>query len=214
MPQVITLRGPGLPSRLRNRVTYDAGSMQIVGSSTNGYGETVFALNNLYDPDYSNIADNKSIPLFDDMAQLYNRWRVLGAKVTMTCQNNNSQLADVGMYLSEGTAAIFNSASLSLQNAPKHLYGHRLIGGSSHGDSAVKTISKYYNLVGIYGKQVASDITWAGAGNTAPTSVVYLHVGGKNKFNSVSGSLAFTCALNIEFLIEWTAPAYTQTEND
>jgi len=203
----------GMPQKFTNRLVYDAGSFQIAGASTNGYGEVVFKLNNIYDPDYSNSGYNQSVPLFDDLTSLYDKWRVTKVKVMMTCSNSNTALCDVGVYASLDTTSVFNSSYFSLLNAPKGQYSHMMLGPYQSG-ADVNSLSYTFDLPKIFGRAVLTDEGYVGTGTTAPTLQLYLHVGGRNKFNLSTGSLAFTCALQLEYTVEWTQPINGMIQED
>jgi len=203
----------GMPQMFKNRLIYDAGSFQVTGASTNGYGEVIFKLNNIYDPDYSNSGYNQSVPLFDDLSALYDKWRVVKCKVIMTVSNSNTALADIGCYASLDTTSVFNSSYFSLLNAPKGQYAHVLVGPYQSG-SDVKSLTHTFDLPRIFGRAVLTDEGYVGVGTTAPSLQLYLHVGGRNKYNLSTGSLAFTCAIQLEYTIEWTQPINGMIQED
>lgn len=207
------LRPHGFPNVLLNKLIYDAGSFQVTGASTNGYGEVVFKANNLYDPDYTNVGYNDSVPLFDDLSAIYGKWRVTACKVKMTVANSNSALCDVGMYIDDTSTAVFTSTPLSLQNAPRSRYRHVLVGPYQSG-SDVKQLTAFFDLRKIVGKDVKYESNYEGTGNSAPATQLYIHIGGRNKLNLATGSLAFTCALEIEYYIQWSDLETANTAND
>lgn len=70
----------GFPDRLVTKLRYC--DVMDVGISTGSVTSQTFALNSLYDPDRTNVGHQPMF--FDQLSAVYNRYRVLGAKLTVT----------------------------------------------------------------------------------------------------------------------------------
>jgi hypothetical protein len=97
--------GTGFPDSLRTSLQY---TDSIVISAVSFQTMYVFRANSLYDPDLTAIGHQPAY--FDTYASVYSKYKVLGAKISLTLTNNTS--------ITTGLAIIPNSVSLSVGALP------------------------------------------------------------------------------------------------
>lgn len=173
-----------------------------ISTAISGYGEQIFRLNSLFDPDYSGAG---SQPLgFDQWAAFYNRYKVLSVKVR--CQFAASTgLAESIVSL---TPNMVNTIDTSGNHVLAEPYSKNSVfstnGGWKPVIEAEYSIPKLFGLTTLeYGEEA-----YTAATSGSPVNVAYLHVRVDTLSGGLSGSVYYF--LEAEFSVEF----YSRVELD
>lgn len=194
--RVLALRTLTVPDKLIVKLPY---SMMRTFGDPLGAETQIFNLNSIYDPDRSGVGHQ---PLgYDQWAAFYNRYRVIGVKVTVQAANYQSQCG--------ATCAIIgtNSAGLVLASDAIHEQQHmtRMVLSNSAGGKNSGTLSKYFSLSRITG---VSDMTYRSSDQYAaqfganPTETICGHIYWENLLAPGGQSSAGVARINVIYYVE------------
>lgn len=196
-------RGPKgmlFPKRLVNHMRYEIG-MTLASSATNFQCgvENVWRLNSVFDPD---LTGGTHQPYgFDQMAGLYNQYRVSSAKVQITAIPGAA--SQPGILVIQGQPAVSSSA---LTGTAATDVGERSVGALLCLDATgrSKTFSKNFvihQLEGLSYVEWAGDQQYQSVNTTSPALTPFLRLAYATCNGSASVSLAVV--VKIEFEITW-----------
>ena len=174
----------GMPSSVLMKMKYT----DIFNPSTTTTPHTnVWRLNSLYDPDLTGAGHQYHY--FDQMAVLYNRYRVYGINVKISCVGGNNSFL-LGMKPQPDTTVI--TAINQPTERPEAVY--RLMSGAARS----QVFSKYFpinQLLGISKQSLMDEDNYAANPTTNPSSNYYLQVFGQNPDGSTLGSCNYIIEL-------------------
>jgi len=180
--------GSGFPDRIRIKQKY----MELVHFSTSPT-DTTFRANGLFDP---RLATGGHQPTyFDELAQIYARFKVLSASCTVECINRGAVDA-IGLCIFPSSDPIPLGYSLALEQQFK--VPNTIVPVAQGG---VKRLSCYETTAKMIGTKVAEDQSW---GNTTsdPVSQWYFHICVEN-LSSIPASTVGEFRIVIEYYAEW-----------
>jgi len=159
----------------------------------------VFRWNSVYDPDFTGVGT--SVRGYTQMAALYGRYRVLGAKATVGFVNiSNATPLTVALALNPVTTVGVDITSILAQ---RHIWYQGL--GTSTGAAAVEhTVSSpVHPIYGVPKAQVAAEDDYAAVAAGNPNNGVFLHV-----VAFANGPAAGACniQIRIEYDVVWSLP--------
>lgn len=202
---VVTLvHGPGriMPGRLRTKLIFQRRiNLSVTAGVPTG---NQFMLNSLYDPDQTGVGNQ---PMgFDEFATLYQRYRVLGAKVilrtTAIYGPNAANTLEIGMAPSTETLALtMDPQQLGAQ--PGGVFKVAYAAGSNK-DSI---ISRYYDIaktIGISKLSYNADLNYGALTNANPANPLYLNVGVQTTDENSSSTVYSYVQIN--FYVEFSQP--------
>lgn len=137
-------------------------------------GSTVFSTN-LYDPDYTGIGHQNMG--FDQLAAIYNRYRVYGITYKLTFVNTSTQMQTEVAAIHKVTSGLEST----MEDLLERPYRKSMILGIEGSGQAVKTITGYLDLSRLWGvaKKLVriDDLYQAAVGDTGgPTRQGYLQL--------------------------------------
>lgn len=167
----------GFPDKLRTRIKY-ADTIMLSAANPNN----VFRLNSLYDPDLTNIGHQPQY--FDQLCGAantpYNKYRVLGSKLTVTFTSRNAPALAAQNYaptLVYAQNAITSTLVYSTAQQILEASGAATaILGDKSGGNNMKTLTQTYSPTRDLGVDMGDDSVSA-AYNTNPSSTIYCHIG-------------------------------------
>lgn len=164
-PYTITVRGPGvvLPDRLRCCLKY---SDSIQGNPAALTATYTYNLNSIYDP---NRAGTGHQPMYhDQLAGLYNRYRVLGCAWDLTCTNFNTPVR-VAVAPVNGS-----SVPADLDDTSENPYAKTaVVNAMSNGGRMLKKFKGYIGISKLLGENLTDDRDQALMG-ASPSNVAML----------------------------------------
>jgi hypothetical protein len=158
------------PSEKRGVLTY--ATVVAVGPPAGGISDQVFRLNSIYDPDYT--GGGSTVLGYSQAAALYQRYRVLSARATVTWDN---------MATNPITAFICATPNTVISTGINYIMGQRFawsrgIGGVGGNSTLTHAIDiPIYKVFGCPKKQVEVEHDFAATLTGSPQNTVYLHVG-------------------------------------
>lgn len=160
---IVRIPAYGFPDSMRMRIAY--GDKQTLTSSTINLTPTyAYRLNSIYDPDYTGLGAQ---PYWrDQLAAIYNRYRVLGAKITVTFAN--SPVTDTTTTQGPFLVGIQNSNTNTLNNSTSAglLCSPNTVCKTLSKETGPVSVSMTYSPAQVFGKagQWSDDLA-AGIGN-------------------------------------------------
>ncbi len=185
-----------LPPMFRGKMFYSTTGTMAPGAGA--LATNVFRLNSVYDPDMTNVGT--SVAGYSALTGLYNRYRVLNAKVHLTLSNlaTTAQTAFVAVNSVNNVGVSFPQAM-----AQRFVWDKVLApttGSSVTEHSLSVPIHKIY---GVPAFQVRNEDDFAGVTGGNPNNVVYMHVGFYNYSGSATSALY---TVRIEYDVIWSLP--------
>lgn len=173
-PESITCKLPYVMSEPGNAFTGSTG------------GSTYIRLNSLYDPEYAVGGEQ---PLYyDQFTAMYDKYRVLGCKYSITVWNNSDVRTKVCVMPSISAALGFNSIEDAMAQ-PWSKHRHISIQNNANSQS---TITGYINIRKVLGKKSLYDDIDASLYNTDPAQPVYLYLLAEANDQTTNINLGYT----------------------
>lgn len=190
----------GFPDRLSTKLIY--GDVITLTVPAGGVQYNAFRLNSLYDPDLTNVGHQPQ--WFDQLANVYGKYRVKGSKITVTFMTGqeSTSAATVGPWMvgiTTSSSSVLNASSY--QTLTEDANGVSTILGSKSGGNNVKTVSNTYTPMRDLGIDPNDDTLAAGTGSN-PVNIFYGHVWAKDVFGSGNASY-ITLQVKMEFTCEF-----------
>lgn len=182
--QTLTVRQPGniLPDRLKTTLIYEEKIQVNPAGLTGGYN---YNLNSLYDP---NRAGTGHQPMgFDELAGLYNRYRVHGCAYEVTWSNFNTPVR-VGVCPLNGSSNPADVDDLSEQPYSSTT----IVGTIGSGGNDIRRLKGYIGMKKLMGRTILDDRDEAVV-TASPSEVAILSL----LYESLDGSTAMTSANHI-----------------
>lgn len=160
-----------IPDRFFTKLKYcHIGTLTTAGTPV----AHIFKMNSLYDPDHTQIVNHQPFGR-DQLATLYNHYRVYGCKYSITITNLSSAYAmDVAVVLKDT-----NALSTDMQTiAEKPYVQFRTLGmsGSSSGTTVIKGYCNNPKIMGVSKERFRVDDVYTATSGNNPTKIPYLHV--------------------------------------
>ncbi len=185
-----------LPPMFRGKMFYSTTGTMAVG--TGALSTTAFRLNSVYDPDYTNVGT--SVAGYTNMVALYNRYRVLNAKVHLTLSN----LATTSQTAFAAVNSVNNVGTSFSQALAQRFVWNKVLAPTTGSSVVEHSLSvPIHKVYGVPAVQVRNEDDFAGVAGGNPNNVVYLHVGFYN-YTGVATSALYT--VRIEFDVVWSLP--------
>lgn len=161
-------RTTGLPDTLRVRLHY---SELVEMTSANDIKNYIFRGNSLYDPNYTGVGHQ---PLYyDTYTSMYQKYRVLGSKITCKFINNTSQCAAVAVIVPNTDALnVLNYASIRELPRSKATPPIPVSARYAHTFSSIASTRQ---VCGISSAE-QWDEEWAGTSGSNPSQVWYWNI--------------------------------------
>jgi len=112
---------------------------------TNNAGQYVFNLNSLFDPDLTGVGHQPYG--YDQLAVLYNRYRVIGTSWHVTCLKQSAPVVLAALPANETTSGIITCSEMRENPRAKFI--------NQNPGSAVKTLSGYTSIPSLVGRSKA-----------------------------------------------------------
>lgn len=196
----------GFPDRLKTRLRY-CDVVQLEATAGNP-GLWQFRLSSLYDPDYTGTGHQPQ--WYDQLVAVYQRYRVLGAKITVTFSPNqvsDTEANDKGPYIVGITTsenATFGSGT-STDLLEDNNSTHSVL-ADKQGANNVKTLEATYSPIRDLGLGNGDDVMMA-LSNANPARNIFANVWALDMTeNAAVDVVAKVC---IEFWAEFSAPRTT-----
>lgn len=195
----------GFPDRLSTKLVYcDAFNIAASGGAV---ASNTFRLNSLYDPDLTNVGHQPQ--WFDQLATVYQKYRVKGAKITVTFSPFLSNVSgnEIGPFIvgiTTSTSPLLNASSniTLLEDAN----GVNATVGNKAGGNNVKTLSNTFTPMRDLGIDSYDD-TLAASTGTNPVTMFYGHTWFKD-----IGQATYTTTMSIQVKIEFTCEFFSRIE--
>lgn len=188
--RVQALKTLTVPDKLVVKLPY---STQITFGDALGVQDYIFNLNSIYDPDRTGVGHQ---PLgYDQWNTFYNRYRVLGAKVTVRAFNNATIATSFSIIGNNSPGLVLGSDATREQPHMKSM-----ILGNSQGGKNVGTMTKYFSCARVTG---ASDMLYrssdqyAAAFGANPTEIIVAHI---YQENIIQGAQASGAAARVDIV--------------
>lgn len=196
----VSMRAPsGLPITNIVKQRY-CQHIQLLGQGLSNIQYHSFRPNSVYDPDHSGVGGQ---PMgFDEMAGLYNNYRVLGSKITVKWAGYNAGGGEdyvVGCFLDDN-AAINYTTWEGVREARKG--SSRLI---THQRNAVTTSAKYSAKKFWSVKDVKDNENLGAAVGANPSADCYFLVWFQRLDKAVS-SATINCMVQIDYIVQYFEP--------
>jgi len=194
---LVKIAAYGFPDTMRMRIAY--GDKQTLTSSAINLTPTYnYRLNSIYDPDYTGIGAQ---PYWrDQLAAIYNRYRVLGAKISVTFAN--SPVTDTTTTQGPFLVGIQNSNTNALNNASSAglLCSPNTVCKTLSKETGPVTCSMTYSPAQVFGKagQWSDDLA-AGIGNNPARGYLATLFASNDGSNAV---LSVVAHVVIEYYVE------------
>jgi hypothetical protein len=176
-------------------------SMRLTGhvenSASTTYSEAGFTMNDMFDPQGSSGA--AQCPGFDQMALLYNRYRVHGSKIKVRASLNSSIAAPTATALEAQLVVYPSTVSLgatTIDDGMSQPFAKMLF---LSGEKPVQIQSTVPSLAKFIGNTISPDRMQALV-SASPAERLYWHVGVISRaYTSISTSLAIEVTYDVEF---------------
>lgn len=190
----------GFPDRLSTKLIY--GDVITLTVPAGGLASNTFRLNSLYDPDLTNVGHQPQ--WFDQLANVYQRYRVKGSKITVTFTTGfeSTSTTFAGPWMCGVTTSATSTLNASsYQTLTEDANSVSTMMGSKNGGNNVKTLSNTFTPMRDLGIDSYDD-TLAAATSSNPVSMFYGHVWIKDAYQSTNAAYA-TIQIKIEFTCEF-----------
>jgi len=186
-----------LKSKLRGTMSYNT-AITLSTPAANSLAVNVFRLNSVYDPDFTGVGS--SVAGYSQMAAMYGRYRVLGARFTVSWVNNSQIAAFTAFLAANPVTTVGTSIAGVLQQ--RHIWFKGA--GSVTGTPALEKAGSATTaaLYGVPPAQVLAEDDFAGLVGGNPNNGTYLHVG----VYSDAAIVSVTIHVRIEYDVMWSLP--------
>jgi len=137
--------------------------------TTNNSGQYVFNLNSLFDPDLTGTGHQPYG--YDQLAVLYNRYRVIGTSWHVTCLKQSAAVVLAALPANETTSAIITCSEMRENPRAKFI--------NQNPGSAVKVLSGYTSIPSLVGRtksQYMADDRYQSDVTTSPSEFARLNI--------------------------------------
>lgn len=190
---VVKLRKPAFPTKSKRHLLY-YDNPSINPGAAGAAATHVFSCNGLYDP---NITGTGHQPLgFDQLTPLYDKYTVIGAKITITFANTDSTYAQFGgVFITRNSATEIDPTKIIENGKGKYV---RL--GPAGLDSSQATITMTCPVAKFLGiSKILSEDDCSGDSTSNPAQECYFHVW------AAPGISVDAAPVNLNVLIEYIA---------
>ncbi len=164
-----------------------------------GVGSYSYRLNSLYDPNFTGTGTTANG--ITQLAQLYDRYRVLSVKITLDWNCNSGTGGEVYAVLSNQNALSTGQAAWTGQR----MVWRRPIGPPGGNNIATAVISAPIHAVyGVPKQQVRNEDDFASVMGNNPNNQVYLHLG--HYAPGAAGTSTVLCSVKIEYRSVFSLP--------
>jgi hypothetical protein len=186
-----------VPSMFRGKMAYD--TVVALSPAAGAASANVFRWNSVYDPDYTGVG--ASAVAYGQLSALYNRYRVLGAKMTVTFVNTSTTTPLTCFIVLNPVNTVGTNIAQIL--AQRHVWSRSLTTANGQG-TITHTVSSPVHLVyGVPRRQVRDEDDYAGIVGSNPNNAVYAHVGA---YANGSSAGAYNIHVRIEYDVVWSLP--------
>ncbi len=186
-----------IPSMFRGKMAYD--TVVAMTPAAGAASANVFRWNSVYDPDFTGVG--ASAVAYSQLSALYNRYRVLAAKMSVTFVNTSTTTPLTCFIALNPVNTVGTNIAQIL--AQRHIWTRSL--GTVAGNATVShTVSSPVHLVyGVPKRQVRDEDDYAAVVGANPNNVVYAHVGAYA--NGGTGG-TYNIHVRIEYDVVWSLP--------
>lgn len=186
-----------IPSMFRGKMAYD--TVIAMSPAAGVASANVFRWNSVYDPDFTGVGS--SVAAYSQMSALYNRYRVMGAKMTVSFVNiSTTTPLTCFIALNPVNTVGINIAQILAQ---RHVWT-RSLGTVAGNASVTHTVAAPVHLIyGVPKRQVRDEDDFAGLAGANPNNVVYAHVGA---YANGASSGNYNLHVRIEYDVVWSLP--------
>ena len=185
-------KGPYTNIGDRARTTLRYVAYGSISTASLGYGEQIFRLNSLFDPDYSGAGAQ---PLgFDQWAAFYQRYKVLCAHVKVEFAAPTSLAESIVSIIPNLVNTIDNSGvnAMAEPNARYSIFSTN--GGWKPTLELVMPLEKLFGIT----KEEFGEESYTAATSGSPVNVGYLHVRVDTASGGLSGSVYYLCTIDFD----------------
>lgn len=192
-PNAVVSRTSPLPDRYLTKLHY---SQLITLAYAGALTRNQFRMNSIFDPDYSGVGHQ---PMgHDELAVLYNKYRVRGCKYHLMFSNTDQNYqAEVVVQHRPNTVL-----SGSFQDALESPYRQYKVLGAE--GSGVRSISGYHDVAKVYGSKKSvintDDSFWANVGAN-PNSTTYMNIYAQNQATAIA--LTILVRVQLTYYVEF-----------
>lgn len=190
-----------MPYKLRNRMKFS--SVIAFTTVAGAYGEYVFRMNSLYDPDQTGVGSQPTG--FDQWATFYNLYRV----VECNCKIRYlPQVPAAGATASTGSLVLYPSINatgvttyvdaVASDRSKTLTYGYYTGGESS---KVIKSKMPIATIAGATLKDVLAEDDYAGATTGNPANLYYWIIG---NYNTSTNNSDIEVLVELEYWVEWS----------
>jgi len=194
-PTVSALKALVVPDRLIVKLPYF--NAALINGAAGVPIDTQYRLNSIFDPEVS-VAIGQSQPLgTDQWNAFYNRYRVIGAHVTVRARNAGSDAANIGMVANNDTGALISEAAYEQSRCSMRMMG------STSGGHDVVVLKKYFNLANFTGRPRAayiSDDRYQAEFGADPLEAIHLHLATQPVSPSIALNMHYS--IRISYTVE------------
>lgn len=169
---------------------------RILSSTSIALGRHVYSCNSCFDPDYTGVGHQ---PLgYDEWSTLYTYYKVLGAKITVSCVNGTGepQLVHIGRFDDPAPAGGMSALQEQAHGSWVHL------AGSLGGQQNMKLISTYSAKKQF--PNLDSDAVLRPNTGANPDEQMYWVVSSQR--TDAAGNADVAISVNIEYIVEFSVP--------
>lgn len=192
IPKSMVSFGTGLPEKVLVKHKYNQISTLV---STSGSTATQhFSANSMFDPDITGIGHQPIY--FDEISGIWNRYRVVGSKITVKVTQASSANGPMQIVLYRQDDSTVSSSNVVTQSEYTHSSKVMLPSGGS----AMAYLNQTYSMKKVFGP--GKDTESLSALSTASPSESYVYTLVARTLDATSGSCV--CDVSIEYLAVWT----------
>lgn len=163
-----------------------------------GVQDYVFNLNSIYDPNRTGVGHQ---PLgYDQWAQFYNRYRVLGAKVVVQA-NNNATVGTTMSIIGNNSAGLILGSDATMEQ--QHM--KRMVLSSGQGGKNAGTLVKYFSnarVTGVSNYVYRSSDQYQAQFGANPTEIIVAHLYQENLLAPGGQASGVIARVNITYYVE------------
>lgn len=171
-----------------------------VVESASGVGAYhTFRISDLYDPDFTSTGQQPVA--FDQLAALYQRFRVLSVAVEVQYATRAATAARVGVFPSSQSSLPANAESWVCQPFAKH----SMVAASGGAPTITRLTARYSlpRILGLTNKEYLTDLDFSGTPSSSPIRNVFAHIWCHNKSGTPSAVEGF---ITLSYRVEWSQP--------
>lgn len=175
----------------------------IFTSTAGAITDNIYSQNDLFDP---NVTGTGHQPMgFDQLAVLYNRYRVFGSKVTLRCSQTGTgtQQALTGTVSLQSTASVTPSTAIGVPPERDSTIT-RTVGAAGESNGILSAAAKVGTARGVTATAVRNDPAYSAIVTTDPATQTYWHI----YYNTADGATTSTCTINV--LIEYDCEFFSR----